>query len=157
MCWHCAIMIKYTAFTAAIKRGSDMKRICKLALASSLLLVISNNVFADVSKDTGYKNQRGSSMDLIWNADGTLTGTFTTAVSQCKAALGKAAPVTGVYNGNAVALTVNYPECDSVLAMSGNVKKNRNEMNLHWFLTRQGEGSLQEWNTTTTGEDQYKN
>ena len=140
-----------------------MKTLVKLALASSAFLLISNSVFADVSKTASYKNQRGSVMNLEWSAEkdkaGTLSGTFTTAVSnnKCKDVVGKPAPVSGVYVGNAVALTVSYPGCDSVLAMSGNVDKDRSEMNLHWLLTRQGQDTVQEsWDTTLTGVDHFK-
>ncbi len=123
------------------------------------LLVCAHASFAD-TKSITYKNQRGSVITLNWDeghSAGNLTGTFTTAVSKCNAVIGKAIPIAGVYNNNTVALTANYPECGSVVAMSGNLNKDKTEMHLHWFVTRQAEDSLfGNWDTTITGADQYK-
>jgi hypothetical protein len=131
-----------------------------VVLASSLLC-ISSFVYAEAKETVvTYKNLRGSIMKLNWSPSkdkvGTVSGTFKTAVSKCAAAK-RDVPVSGVYNGNALALTASFPGCSTVVAMSGNVSADRNEMHLQWLVTKEAESSLHEsWDVTTTGVDHYK-
>lgn len=129
-------------------------------LASGLLLVVVSTAIAEEAKITKYQNFRGSELALTWHADnaksGTLTGTFKSTVAQCKAAVGQSVPVTGVYNGNVLALTANYPACDSVVAFSGNTDKERKNINLHWFLTKHSANLNESWDATMTGVDFFK-
>jgi hypothetical protein len=135
-----------------------MKNHC--LMASCVLLVSASAAMADEAKITRYQNPKGSELALTWHPDnatsGTLTGTFKTAVSQCKAAIGQPMPVTGVYNGNVLALTINYPACESVLAFSGNTDKDHSNVNLHWFLTKHAENLGESWDATTTGVDIFR-
>jgi hypothetical protein len=129
-------------------------------IAAGLLILTASAAIADEAKITKYQNPKGSELELTWHPDndksGTLTGTFKTAVSKCKAAIGQPMPVVGVYNGNVLALTVNYPACESVLAFSGNTDKDHSRVNLHWFLTRHSANLGDSWDSTTTGVDVFK-
>lgn len=129
-------------------------------LASVVLSMVASAALADEAKITKYQNPRGSELELAWHAvdatSGTLTGTFKTAVSQCKAAIGQPMPATGVYNGNVLALTVNYPGCDTVLAFAGNTDKDHKDVSLHWFLTKHTANISESWDATITGVDIFK-
>ncbi len=108
-----------------------------------------------------YKNQRGSTMTLIWHADknntGTLTGTFTTAVGNCKADVGRPLPVTGYFNGNALAVTVNFPHCKQVVAITGNTTNDQAELHTLWLdATQAKDPTGQDWNSNLIGTDSYK-
>ena len=72
-----------------------MARSCSTAQMTSAAAVIN------------YKNQRGSTLTLILQQGeqentGTVRGTFTTAVGNCKTDVGVPLPIAGFYDGNAV-------------------------------------------------------
>ena len=128
------------------------------------------SLWADTGKTITYKNQRGSILSLTWhessqnNADaaseqeiktGSLTGTFTSAVGKC--ATGYAAPVTGVFNGNAIAITLNLPKCKQVIAMTGNLTNENEELHTLWLDAAQAaDPRKDDWNSNIIGADHYK-
>lgn len=73
--------------------------ILSLALASTLGLT--STAFAQ-GATLHLKNQRGSTLNLTLNDNGSVSGTFETAVASknCQQVIGKARPVTGFYSGN---------------------------------------------------------
>lgn len=136
------------------------KRHMMVGFAASCLLIGSVQLHA-ATQTAVYKNQRGSVLFLTWqneqNNAGKLTGTFTTAVARCKSALDNSAPVTGYYNGNAVALTINYPACGSVVAMTGNLTNNNNELQTIWLVAKGADDPVHEnWDSNLVGSDSFK-
>lgn len=108
-----------------------------------------------------YQNQRGSLLVLnkhkISKNYGTISGTFATAVASknCQDVVGKPAPITGYYTGNAVSFTVSYPSCGAVIAVVGNFEKNTIQtvwIDSHQALHAEGK----DWNTRMIGSDTYK-
>lgn len=130
------------------------------ALLSISLLCATTAAFAegDTSSDVTYKNQRGSVLVLSgFNSRepaGALTGTFTTAVGNCKEDMNKPMPIVGFYNGNAVSISINFPHCKQVVAMTGHV----NETSLHILWLDAGQVKDPEtsgWNANIVGADVY--
>ena len=118
---------------------------------------------AVASQTITYKNQRGSTLVLTWHEDksikegaaGTITGTFISAVGKC--ATGLSLPVSGVFNGNAIAITLNLPECKQVIAMTGNTTENREEIHMLWLDAAQSaDPQKKDWNSNIIGADHYK-
>jgi Avidin family len=107
-----------------------------------------------------YKNQRGSKMTLIFHQGegntGTLEGTFTTAVGECKKDVGVPLPLSGYYNGNAIAVTVNFPHCKQVVAMTGNFLDGQNQIQTLWLDASQSKDPRhKDWNSNIIGTDFY--
>lgn len=116
---------------------------------------------ATVEQSITYKNQRGSIMTLIWHPSlkntGTLTGTFTTAVGKCAADVGVPIPLSGFFNGNAVAITVNFPHCQQVVAMTGHLTEQNNSLSTLWLDAAQSHDPIhKDWDSNITGADYYK-
>jgi Avidin family len=131
-----------------------------VSIVASCLLT-SAQLHAKTTQTAIYKNQRGSVLSLTWHEEqnhaGKLSGTFTTAVAHCKAALGNSVPVTGFYNGNAIALTVNYPGCDSLVAMTGNLTSDNNELQTLWLVTKNADDLVHKnWDSNLVGADSFK-
>lgn len=108
-----------------------------------------------------YKNQRGSVLTLQWHKrednTGTLTGTFTTAVGNCKQDMGVPVPVTGFYNGNSMALAINFPHCKQVVAMTGHFIDQNNELATLWLDAKQSDDPQRSnWEANICGADYYK-
>jgi hypothetical protein len=125
------------------------------------LLATSYSALAATEPTITYKNQRGSTLTLIWHADkretGTLTGTFTTAVGNCKADVGVPLPISGFFNGNAIAITVNFPHCKQVVAMTGHLTANRHTLSTLWLDAAQAKDPIhKDWNANITGADYYE-
>lgn len=125
--------------------------------------VVGFNAYAATqnASTVAYKNQRGSVLTLDMPAQksdtGEITGTFTSAVGVCKHAAGTPVPVQGYYNGNAIAITANYPKCGVVVAMSGHLSKDKNQLQMLWLVTSKAEEpGKKDWNATSTGADHYQ-
>lgn len=108
-----------------------------------------------------YKNQRGSVLTLIWQDDkkdvGTLSGTFTTAVGNCKTDMNVALPISGFFNGNAIAITVNFPHCKQVVAMVGHLTHRHDKLTTLWLDAMQAtDPTHKDWNANITGADDYE-
>ena len=107
-----------------------------------------------------YKNQRGSTLTLVWHTHyhhtGTLTGTFTTVVGDCQADIGKPMPAYGFFNGQAIAITVNFPHCQQIVTITGNRSMNEKQLYTLWLDTRSVIDPLhQHWKGTIIGNDTY--
>lgn len=132
---------------------------CIVALAIYLCLNVS--VFAVTSADytITYKNQQGSTLILTWhpekNNSGTLNGLLTSKGGSCSQGSGMPAAVSGIFTGNAVALTVNYPKCDKVIAMTGNLKKSNTELQMLWLITSQAKDYMRDNGGVNLGSDTY--
>ena len=108
-----------------------------------------------------YKNQRGSVLELIKQSGavagtGNLTGSFITAVGDCKADMNVPVPVTGYYNGNALALSINFPHCKQVVTMTGNLSTDENSLNTLWLDAKQAVDPVRaNWNSNVIGADSF--
>jgi len=105
---------------------------------------------AGISGTSFWKNQRGSSLQLIADATGHIKGTFTTAVG-CGA--GKPRALIGTYNGSALSLTVNFQECRSITAWNGHLMNQFKRIDTLWLLTLAG---APQWNSTVAGADSFR-
>jgi hypothetical protein len=137
-----------------------MNTIKKLSVVS-ILFFMSHCAFAAEEQSVTYKNQRGSVLTLIWHVDtketGTLSGTFTTAVGNCKRDVGVPLPISGFFNGNAIAITVNFPHCKQVVAMTGHLSANDNELTTLWLDAVQAKDPVHKnWDANITGADYYE-
>lgn len=134
----------------------------KLALSVGLFtLFLSTYTQAALDPSMTFKNRRGSLLVLTWHADllntGTLNGTFTTAVGNCKQDVGIPLPLLGFFNGNAISITVNFPHCKQVIAMTGNVTHDQTKIHMLWLDTNQAEHPLKRnWNSNVIGSDLYE-
>lgn len=131
-------------------------------ISLGLSLVLMNfNAVAQTSSSVTYKNQRGSMLMLEWHRDladtGTLTGTFNTAVGNCKADIGVPLPILGYFNGNVITVTVNFPHCKQAVAMTGNVSKDLNSIHTLWMDANQAEDAQgKDWSANIFGADVYQ-
>jgi hypothetical protein len=148
--------------TLKIKEKRTMKVMKKIVLSVSICLLNLNYcVNAAAASSITYKNQRGSLMTLTWHAvkgnTGTLTGTFTTAVGNCKQDIGVPVPLAGFFNGNAVAISINFPHCEQVVAMVGNLTDNQNKLHTIWLDTAQSQDPRGEnWDSNIVGSDSFQ-
>jgi hypothetical protein len=136
------------------------KNIFAMGLLSSMLILNAPS-YASTETQATFQNQRGSVMTLVWHEtqshSGNLTGTFTTAVGDCKAAINKPMPLTGIYTGTAVAITVNYPACNKVVAMMGNTNNQNSTLHTLWLVGANVTDPVkQNWNSNIVGSDDYK-
>jgi hypothetical protein len=119
------------------------------------------SVFAAQDSTITFKNQRGSTMILTWNDkeanSGTLTGTFNTAVGSCKADVGVPLPLVGYFNGNALTMTVNFPNCKKVAAMTANISQNKDKMHALWLVgNHSSDPQGKDWDSNIVGMDTYQ-
>jgi hypothetical protein len=136
----------------------NIKKIVTSLGMCSLFLSTYANAVTDSS--TTYKNQRGSTLLLSWHKDfqntGSLSGTFTTAVGNCKEDIGVPLPLVGYFNGNAISVTVNFPHCDQVVAVTGNVSNNLSTLHTTWLDANQvSDPREKNWNSNIIGSDSY--
>lgn len=129
-------------------------------LITAFLMAATTMAFAENNTATQFKNTRGSVLNLTMHAEGkdsgTLTGTFTSAVGNCAAALGKAVPVTGFYNGHAIALAMNFAPCKQVIAMKGHFDKKNQEINTLWLgVNTAKESATPQWDSNIIGHDHF--
>ncbi len=108
-----------------------------------------------------YKNQRGSIMELVLHPQdgnvGTITGTFTTAVGNCKTDMGVAMPITGFVNGNAISVSINFPHCKQVVAMTGHLLEENNTLYTLWLDASQSADPMKkDWTANISGADYYQ-
>ena len=118
-------------------------------------------VYAAQKETIHFKNQRGSTMTLVWdekgdNNTGTLTGTFTTAVGSCKPDVGVPQALTGYFNGNVLAMTVNFPHCKKVAAMTANISDDKTKMHAMWLVgNHANDPTGKDWDSNIVGMDTY--
>ncbi len=116
--------------------------------------------YAAEDASVAYKNQRGSVLNLTMHAQsaetGTLSGTFTTAVGNCKTDMNVPVPIVGFYNGNVVALSINFPHCKQVVSMTGNLNADKTALSTLWLDANQVADPVHVgWNANIVGADQY--
>ncbi len=122
----------------------------------------SQSLLAASLPNNTYKNQRGSTMVLAFQPGdqantGTLSGTFTTAVGNCKADVGVPLPISGYYNGNAVTVTVNFPHCKQAVAMTGNISNDKSTLHTLWLdVAPVDDPRGSDWNSNIVGSDSYE-
>jgi hypothetical protein len=119
--------------------------------------------FTQISLAQGmiYKNQRGSIMELVLHPQegntGAITGSFTTAVGNCKSDIGVAMPLTGFFNGNTISISVNFPHCKQVVAMTGHLLEENNTLYTLWLDAAQSVDPMKkDWTANISGADYYK-
>lgn len=108
-----------------------------------------------------YKNQRGSIMKLELHPQeentGKITGTFTTAVGNCKADMNVPMPISGFYNGNAISVAVNFPHCKQVVAMTGHLLEENKTLYTLWLdAAHTADPMKKDWTANITGADFYQ-
>lgn len=115
---------------------SSVKRIKLSAVILSLSLA-SQGLLAD--EPITYKNKRGSLLELHFNPNNELTGTFTTAVAskECKDVIGAKQPIIGYADGSAISLSVNYPSCGSIVTLIGHINTNKDRMDIIALIAHQ--------------------
>lgn len=133
----------------------------RVVLLSVLLVGVGSVAYAADTAETVYKNQNGSVLKLQFDSkdknSGSLSGTFTTAVGNCKADINVPVPITGFYNGNAVSISINFPHCKQVVAMTGNFNKNNTQLTTFWLDTGVLKNSPhKDWNANTIGVDAFQ-
>jgi len=117
--------------------------------------------YASAESTSTYQNKRGSVMTLNFHPEekntGSITGTFTSAVGNCKTDVNSPMPLTGYFNGNVISVTVNFPHCKVVAAMTGNLTKNNEKLHMLWIVSSQAQDPQRaDWNTNNIGSDSYK-
>ncbi len=125
-------------------------------------MFLHGSAFAAASSDytVTYKNQVGSTLTLTWhpekNNSGTLNGLLTSKSTSCSQASGMPAAVSGVYTGNALAMTVSYSKCDKVLVMTGNLRNSHTELQMLWLATSQAKDYMRDTaGINQVGSDTY--
>ena len=70
-----------------------------------------------------YENKQGSTLELNFTQQNTLTGTFTTAIAskKCQSVIGTKRPVIGYIDGTAITFSINYPSCGSIVTLTGHI------------------------------------
>lgn len=99
---------------------------------------------------TKWKNQRGSTLVLIKDGNGNLTGEFRTAVG---CGVNTPRRVFGTTNGTGISFTVNFEECTSIAAWTGQMES-PTEMRTLWLLTV-GSGDPKSFKATYAGSDVF--
>jgi ABC-type phosphate/phosphonate transport system substrate-binding protein len=135
----------------------------KIMLTGLLAAIAITSSYAATSgnQTITYKNQRGSTLVLNFvptkNNTGNLTGTFTTLVGDCAANMGVPMPVTGYFNDNVVSLSINFPECNQSIAMTGHLTSNKAQLQTMWLdAAVVADPHNKDWNSTNIGTDFYK-
>lgn len=97
-----------------------------ICITAIFLSLISQTVLAENNSIT-YKNGRGSLLNLKFNSDYTLTGSFTNAVASksCQQSVGMKRPIQGFIAENAITIIVNYPGCGAVVTFIGNMNHSK--------------------------------
>jgi hypothetical protein len=124
------------------------------------LTFISSSAYAKCDQKATYINQRGSTLELCYhnNRDvytGDLSGTFTSAVGNCKADINNKMPISGFFNYNAVAIAINFSHCGQVVAMTGTIADD--ELHTIWLdAAKADDAVVKNWNSNVVGADYYK-
>lgn len=128
-----------------------------LVVFCSLSATVTNIYAANDSKVT-YKNQRGSIMTLNFHPnkntnEGTLDGTVTLAAKQDAGAV---FPLFGYYNGNAMAITINFSHSKQVTAMAGHFLDNKNKIQtLSLDALQTKDPHTEDWNSNVIRAGSY--
>lgn len=116
-----------------------------IASATLLGLSLTNQVaLAQETTSITYKNARNSTLVLNFTDKDHVTGSFTTAVAtkDCQQAIGAPRPVIGYILGNSITLSVDYPDCGSVVSFSGNLNADKSQIETIAIVTHQSSGTF---------------
>lgn len=132
-----------------------------IPILSFFLLALAVNTNAQNLEKNTYKNQRGSILTLKWHPTegdtGYLTGHFTTTVGDCPEDMNVSQPIKGYYNQNTLTLSINFPHCKQVLAMTGNIDENKSKISMLWVDAHvTSDPDHKDWNTNLIGTDKYR-
>ena len=118
------------------------KLISSAAIACS---VICQLAFA-LPNSIQFKNERGSILELRALPDNKIEGYFITAVASksCPQAVHSKRPVIGYLVGNTLSFSVAYPQCGSVLSISGHFTKDQKAIDTISILNKQAEDIIHE-------------
>ena len=106
---------------------------------------------------TGFwKNQRGSTLEIIRESPDNIKGHFTTAVANTRACIGHPVPFRGANNGNALSISMSLESCGSptVIAMSGILMEKDGKEQLKTQALIQYKG-METWNSQILTTDYY--
>ena len=106
---------------------------------------------------TGFwKNQRGSTLEIIREGPDQLKGHFTAAVANTRSCIGHPVPFRGANNGNALSISMSLESCGSptVIALSGilMVKDGREQLKTQALIQYRG---VEAWNSQILTTDLY--
>lgn len=106
---------------------------------------------ADLAAGTVWVNENNSTMTLtsMDPTTGLLSGTFVTGVG---CGVGTVRPLSGFYNQGAITLTVNFQECNSATAWSGQLSSAGDQIVALWYLAVSGTPA---WNSILAGTDVF--
>lgn len=109
-------------------------------LASFILIyaVITQTAVAGSKNSVTFKNEKGSILTLNWHggtATGFLDGEFTAKTGVCEKDKLKAMAINGYYNGGLVTISINFLNCNQVMAMTGYVSKDRSKLEVMRLIT----------------------
>jgi avidin family protein len=122
----CAICFLFLALTDVIGQSRTTHRARGRAVRAA--------AFQAPGSTTKWQNERGSTMVLISDGNGNLTGEYTTAVG-CPAVVGKPQKLVGTTNGSAITFTVNWGKapCRSLTSWVGQLES-PTRINTLWLL-----------------------
>lgn len=119
-------------------------KLSTIACAVLLGLSFANEAAFANQTTVNYKNSRNSTLELNFNGEDGLTGSFTTAVAskECQDVIGVARPVIGYILGNAITFSVDYPTCGSVVTFSGHLNEDKSKIETIAMVTHQTTGAF---------------
>jgi hypothetical protein len=86
-----------------------------------------------------FKNNYGSILEISVADNTSVTGYFTTKVAtkDCPQVINQKRPVVGFLSGNALTLSINYPDCGSAVSIIGNLKDDNKSIDTTWMIAHQ--------------------
>lgn len=131
-----------------------MMRKLAIVLAALWVTLLSHVALAAgpaVGTSSVWVNQLGSTMTITIASDGSVTGTYVSAVG-CGA--GTSFPLAGWYNNLAITFTVNWQHCDSLTAWTGHwiASGSQQQFVTLWYLAV---GGTVAWDSTVAGADTF--
>jgi hypothetical protein len=149
MCSVALIALSLTDVSGAPVKSSVKKRPRRKQVAARTLAPKASATLTQ-GTTTKWKNHRGSTLVLIKDGNGNLTGEFRTAVG---CGVGKPRKIFGTTNGTGLSFTANFEECDSITAWTGQMES-PTEMKTLWLLTV-GSGDPKSFKATYAGSDVF--
>lgn len=127
-----------------------MRMIALAAVLAALVVAGPAAAQSSLPVPSEWTNKLGSVMTLrTIEPDGRLSGSYVTAVGCGR---GVTRPLTGWFNGGAITFTVDWQECDSLTAWSGNLDQSGQTILTLWHLAQSGPP---QWNSIFAGADVF--
>jgi Avidin family len=116
----------------------DVMKLIALGTVAAVAITCFQQAYAKNQTIT-YQNTRGSTLILKFSDNDSLTGTFITAVAskKCQQAIGMKRPITGYVVNDAIAVSVSYPMCGSVVTFIGHIDPSKTHIDTTALLARQ--------------------